>query len=275
MVFVTIVLFLSMGFARKKHPPVAEKQSSLSVADLIVDSDILKGSLARDSIANTDPCLVEEGCLLRTHPNGHRFRDPIERRQLLRFSTRIWNVGSADVVVGRPPYPEGVVPPDPNEVFPPYWEYSGCHGHFHLAGYAVHDLLHADNRSLVEEVGGTKTGFCMRDNVCRAGSTARYDCSNQGITAGCADHYGAELACQWVDITDVRNGRYILRVTVNANRFLNESNYDNNVGEIEFTLSATSPATFTSPQQRVGTVLFLTVGLLVIVGLLAVLLSAM
>jgi len=203
----------------------------LALPDLVVDADVLLASLRSATLANTDPCLVGEGCLLAAHADGHAFDDTRETRRLVRFSTRIWNFGTSDLHVGLPPPATS-----DNDAADEWWEYSACHAHYHLAGYALHELLHAENNSLVETVGGSKTGFCLRDNVCRQAAAPKYTCGNQGITRGCADHYGAELACQWVDVTDVRSGRYILRVTVNVARRLAESNYSNNVAIAEFEL---------------------------------------
>ena len=42
------------------------------------------------------------------------------------------------------------------------------------------------------------------------GCGGRYDCTYQGISAGCSDVYDAALQCQWIDITGIPNGRYVI-----------------------------------------------------------------
>ncbi len=214
----------------------------LALPDLRVDEELLKSTLAIDVISNRDPCLIDEGCLLAAHPrDGALIDDRLEHRRLIRFATKIWNDGPDDLIIGHPPFREGVIPPA-DASWPDMWEFSGCHRHFHLAGYARHELLFAANLSRIERISGEKTGFCLRDSVCLPGSRTRYTCSHQGIGAGCADVYRASLPCQWLDITDIgpvaSDEPLLLRVTVNAQRTLAETSFDNNVAEVAFTLGA-------------------------------------
>ncbi len=71
----------------------------------------------------------------------------------------------------------------------------------------------------------------MRDDIeVIAGSpSAGYDCQVQGLSPGWADVYSNNLDCQYVDITGVAPGTYQLRIELNPERRMIESNYDNNV----------------------------------------------
>lgn len=108
-------------------------------------------------------------------------------------------------------------------------------------------------------IRGRKQGFCIEDSrryldTPRASCEDKYDCGNQGIQVGWVDNYGSSLDCQWygdsilihqrliqfrIDITDVEPGDYILRVEVNPERTILESNFENNYQEIPFTIPRT------------------------------------
>ena len=46
-----------------------------------------------------------------------------------------------------------------------------------------------------------------------------YDCHEQGITSGWGDWYYKQLVGQWIDITGVPAGDYIVRVSINTGQY--------------------------------------------------------
>jgi hypothetical protein len=88
---------------------------------------------------------------------------------------------------------------------------------------------------------GYKQAFCWLDSQRIQGNNPpRYNCSNQGITAGWADVYGRGLDCQWIDITGLPGGNYQFRVSVNdSHTIVTESNYDNNTTVMKIHINPT------------------------------------
>ena len=108
---------------------------------------------------------------------------------------------------------------------------------------------------------GHKASFCLEDNDCEGDADRQYDCDRtgggeQGISMGCADTYlytlGKQLKlnnigniglpskllssdifsdCQWIDITDVPPGNYILRLHTNPGNQVAETDFYNNIGK--------------------------------------------
>lgn len=178
-------------------------------------SALVQLPLLQERTFSRDACEVVEGCAL-----------PGDRR-LLRFNLSTPNTGTADLVVGDPLV---------NGVPRPGFVYAPCHDHFHFEGFADYRLLTMDGR----EVGrGHKQAFCLEDTdhapsfpLTIVADRDRFTCLRQGIHVGWMDVYLRTLACQYVDVTDVPPGRYRLRATVNVERRIRESRYDDNVGEL-------------------------------------------
>ncbi len=186
--------------------------------DLVVLEYVLRNSLQLSYLQNEDGCAIQEGCL-----QGYG------TREVLRFSTHIRNIGDKDYYLGKPPQGANA---DQGE-----WEWDDCHNHWHYEGYAEYVLYDEGGNELPI---GFKNGFCVVDLDCPDGNN-KYDCSNQGISSGCGDVYDFNLACQWVDITELEAGFYTLVVRVNwmerpdALGF-HESNYHNNWAKVCFQL---------------------------------------
>lgn len=147
-------------------------------------------------------------------------------RRLLLFTAATPNVGAIDLVMG--------IPANQPELF----HYSACHDHYHFDEFARYELLDSEGAAVVAV--GHKQAFCMLDTVSWAwpNEVPRFDCANQGISRGFTDSYDAGLPCQWVDITGVPAGDYVLRITLNrapvdaALPILVERDYGNNVLEV-------------------------------------------
>jgi len=58
----------------------------------------------------------------------------------------------------------------------------------------------------------------------------------QAISPGCSDIYVSGVDCQWIDVTDVRPGNYVLVVEVNPQQLVKESNFVNNRMECDLFL---------------------------------------
>lgn len=157
--------------------------------DLLIDLGALKSTLMIRQKTNDDECLINEGCM-----RGYGVRD------IISFRTVIANVGDADFFVGQP------------EENPDQFDFDNCHDHYHYGGYAEYVLY--------DEFGqyipiGFKNGFCVIDLNCPSQDMYKYSCNFMGISAGCIDIYDENLACQWIDITDIPDGNYTFVTRVN------------------------------------------------------------
>jgi hypothetical protein len=133
-------------------------------------------------------------------------------RRLLRFDTVIMNAGDGDLVIGDRS--------DPNNPYAAYFEYSACHGHYHIEGFSVYQLLRPDGSVAAE---GHKQGFCLTDSFKYGDNKSNgYDCAFQGITSGWGDWYYKQLVGQWIDITGVPEGDYVVRVRINVGKIFDE-----------------------------------------------------
>ena len=150
-------------------------------------------------------CAVQESCAA------------VGARKLLRFDFLSWNAGNRDLTMGAPS--------DRQELY--VW--SGCHGHWHLRDFNAFKLY--DCSGVVRT--GAKQAFCLIDlvKIDPAAAAKKFnDCnSNQGVSAGWADLYSANLDCQWVDITSVPDGEYTLEAWTNRYAVVGEDTYGDNL----------------------------------------------
>ncbi len=180
--------------------------------DLVVVQSAFENSLQRATVTSSN-CMVAEQCL-----TGHG------TRTVIRFDTDIRNIGQTDYFIGNPA----------NN--PTQFNTNNCHNHTHYEGYAEYVLYPMPTNGTRIPIG-FKNGFCVMDLSCPAGFTAKYGCGNMGVTAGCGDIYGRSLDCQWIDITDVADGQYLLAIKVNWDQSpdalgRHETNYQNNWAQV-------------------------------------------
>jgi hypothetical protein len=136
---------------------------------------------------------------------------------------------------------------------------SETHRHWHFLDFERYDLLSPAGETLGRD---EKTGFCLGDRYDAAGTVElpgepaqpvwTQECGRgqperlivrEGISPGYGDDYVPRLEGQWIDITDLRAGSYLLRHRVNVDRVLRESDYENNEASVPFDLRWTSSGT--------------------------------
>jgi hypothetical protein len=157
-----------------------------------------------------DSCELEEMCVSGSG-----------RRLLLQFEGRVENWGPGDLDAG-------------DEHDNPLFEYSSCHEHFHFRDFTQYQLLDRDGAAVAV---GHKQSFCLVDMQEIEGAhvpaplgmrppAGHQACSR--LSAGWADIYGVGTPCQWIDVTDVPLGDYILSLSVNPSGVVPEASLDNN-----------------------------------------------
>ncbi|KAK5601881.1 hypothetical protein CRENBAI_019301 [Crenichthys baileyi] len=203
--------------ARTRNPPgtgYGTRYFQNGLPDLIPDPYAIQaGTYVQRMQMYALRCAAEENCLARS-AYAPSVRD-IDFRVLLRFPQKVKNQGTADFLPLKPRY---------------QWDWHSCHQHYHsMDAFSNYDLLDIVTGRKVAE--GHKASFCLEDTGCDPGFRRRYACTShtQGLSPGCHDTYAANIDCQWIDITDVPPGNYILQVTVNPNFHVLESDFNNNI----------------------------------------------
>ena len=190
--------------------------SPSDLPDLLPDIDSFRKSIygwVEVDLTSNLQCEMEEGCLATGVDSDYR--------HLLRFTTLSSNFGLADFL--------------PHE--PPPWEYHACHNHFHShETFASYELLSPDGRIAAK---GHKASFCLEDSICINTHRKYAGCLNmqQGISKDCSDLYNSRIACQWIDITGVKEGEYVIQVTLSPGQEVQELDYENNQISCNITLT--------------------------------------
>ena len=240
--------------AEEERTPILPCQDPRGCPDLYVDSSRLALGDTITVTVSASNCAVEEGS---TQPG---------ERRLMRFTFTTPNLGQGDLIVGNP------------DDQPDLFEFAECHRHDHFVEYADYRLwelegyvtwqrvramhpnasaesIFAANPHLMEGfIAGHKQGFCVIDivrYVPTEPSTYRSCSTNQGMSRGWADEYHHTLPGQWIDVTDVSHGWYVLEAEVNPERVFAEADYSNNAGAILVLVTPFSGPPLPSPGQPI------------------------
>jgi hypothetical protein len=128
---------------------------------------------------------------------------------------------------------------------------SPSHRHWHLLGFERYELRRPGSSTAL--VADRKTGFCLGDRYsvrgrhapssapvftsgCGLGQTQLLGI-REGISPGYGDDYVAGLEGQYLPLTGLRDGRYVLVHLVNVKRRILESRYDNDAASLLLRLS--------------------------------------
>ena len=185
--------------------------------------------------------LVVNGCLPDETARNAALR-------CLRFETAVSNVGRGPLEVAyriEPPatnayqvvhHADGTT----SDRFAVASEFHPTHAHFHFKDFYVTRLwkLGPNGPAGPKPVtSGSKSGFCPEDS---GGAERNYSCLTEyrmgpagpeqvvGISAGSFDTYRVHLPDQYLEITDVTDGRYVLEIEIDPDDNVAESNERDN-----------------------------------------------
>ena len=206
-------------------------QANVALPDLVIFSSAINPQIVTETFS-TSSCAAMEGLIA---PGA---------RRLIRFDTQTANQGSTALVLGNP-------------TTNPHFVFANCHAHYHFQNYMAYRLRRQDGQLAAI---GLKVGFCILDTFrfdTSAPGTPLYNCANQGIQRGWGDLYSSTLDGQWIDITGLPDGNYIIELEVNPVGILQESDYSNNITTIPIAIgNSSSPPlndNFANAQTLLGT----------------------
>jgi hypothetical protein len=203
------------------------------------------------------PDLVPWANRARGYMHGWSFdRNEKPGRLLLRLTTAIGNVGTGPlelrggrVRLGKQEVMQRIYNADntTTDRLSGSFTYHPAHSHTHFDEFASYRLRAMTKNNGVGKIikGGNKVSFCLTDveafkpELPGAPRDSEYmSCAStmQGISVGWADVYNYSLPDQWVDVTNVKPGRYWLEVVADPRNRILESNEKNNTTRIAINL---------------------------------------
>lgn len=184
-------------------------------------------------------------------------------RTLLVFASAVDNAGPGPLLIqarrpnrsiARMQTRQAIVRSDGSRVYrelgPLVWyERARTHAHWHLHRFARYELRTADASHRL--LRSRKMGFCLGDRYdanggvrlprepangvwtheCGRGAPGRLR-MNEGISVGYGDDYAPYLEGQFLDVTRLPAGRYLLVHVANPARALREASYENNAASV-------------------------------------------
>lgn len=129
---------------------------------------------------------------------------------MLRVGVGVANLSTTDLVIGSEHMGTG-------------FRLSACDGNAYVSEYLRYELFRED---------GLLVSSTSVQPSCSYATNTRYNCTLRGIPAGSIERF-ADTDCGGVELDDeLTSGRYLMRISVNANRIWLESDYTNNTLEI-------------------------------------------
>ena len=173
----------------------------------------------------------------------------------LRFSNTIYNSGPGDLdlralpisIPGAVRVTQYVPGADGNILLHEagVFDFHVEHGHWHWVGFGLYEVLTVTDTGVPGEVvaQSDKVGYCLIDVDPMPGDPLAGDpfytsCvwDRQGISAGWTDTYESHVGGQYVDITHLPDGLYVLRSTVDPDNIILEVDDTNNSARMFFYL---------------------------------------
>ncbi|HUF37441.1 MAG TPA: lysyl oxidase family protein [Anaerolineales bacterium] len=175
----------------------------------------------------------------------------------LRFANTIWNSGPGDLDVHATAFalPNTVrvrqyIPTmegDPILQEAGIFDFHEAHGHWHWEGFGLYEVLSVAETGRLGDIvaASDKIGYCLIDvdphpdlDEEQVSDPFYTSCAwrRQGISSGWTDTYEAHIGGQYVDISDLPDGLYALRSTVDPDNIIIEFDETNNSSLVYFYL---------------------------------------